>query len=57
VQWNDAISSVRVPAGMVATFHKHSNYAGHWLRVTGPADIPCFDNWQFSKITTSMQIS
>lgn len=42
---------------MVAVFWEHPNYTGRRLTVTGPIDVPCFDNWQFSRITTSFQIS
>ncbi|WIA37343.1 hypothetical protein OEZ86_014273 [Tetradesmus obliquus] len=55
--FNDFISSVRVPAGMTAVFWENNNFGGRGLRVTGPADVPCFDNWQFSKVTSSMQIT
>lgn len=57
LQFNDFISSVRVPAGMTAVFWENNNYGGRGLRVTGPSDVPCFDNWRFSKVTSSMQIS
>ncbi|WIA13870.1 hypothetical protein OEZ85_002442 [Tetradesmus obliquus] len=55
--WNDMISLVCVPGGMVAVFWEHPNYAARRLTVTGPIDVPCFDNWQFSRITTSFQIT
>jgi hypothetical protein len=57
VQWNDWISSIRVPAGLTVLLREHPNYGGRGLRITGPADVDCLTNWQFNDITSSMQIT
>jgi hypothetical protein len=56
VQWNDYISSVRVPAGLSVLLREHPNYGGRGLNITGPADIACLSQWSFSDITSSMQV-
>jgi hypothetical protein len=56
VQWNDFISSVRVPAGLSALLREDNNYGGGGLRITGPADIACLSQWNFNDLTSSMRI-
>jgi hypothetical protein len=57
VQWNDFISSVRVPAGLSVLLREHPNYGGRGLIINGPSDIPCLSIWDMNDVTSSMRIT
>jgi hypothetical protein len=56
MQWNEFISSVRVPAGLAVTLRENTNYGGRGLTINGPADIPCLITQNFNDITSSMRV-
>jgi hypothetical protein len=56
LQYNDFVSSVRVPLGLSVTLRENTNRGGRGLTITGPADIACLVNFNFNDITSSMRI-
>jgi hypothetical protein len=58
LQFNDTITSIRVPAGLKITLWQHPNYAGRRLIITGPKNIANLGvrAYRFSDITSSFTI-
>eukprot|EP00775_Hariotina_reticulata_P007851 gene7851-8048_t len=55
-EFNDMITSIRVPAGLKITLREHPNYGGRGLIITGPSDITNLSPWNFNDITSSFKI-
>ena len=53
---NDNVSSAKVASGYRAIFYQDSNYRGDSYRVTGPADIPNFDDIGFNDRASSLMV-
>lgn len=52
---NDALSSVRVPAGLTVTLYENANFTGRSLELN--SDISCLDSRRFDNIMSSFVVS